>query len=198
MLGAFGGLQREDIKFASKPYGLTNHFLTALGQEEYDYSIPFIPGNMASDKRGGSLVSRRLFARDLPNSEAIRQQNAQSIQESVLNLAQGGVVIIYPTGESNDARESRWYKGVGEIIKKVKPENRDDISLVPFYCEGIKPSRILSALLLQAAGINPREQRIFIRLGQQGSIGEVLPKIDTQDSQVVTATLKEQFVQTFS
>lgn len=200
MLAAFGSFPREDIKSTGKTFALSGHLITALGQDENDYIIPIMPQTLAKDRPGGAVVSKILFSRDLLTKDEIRLQNTQSLQDAAKELNEGRVVLICPSGKLNDARTNKWFRGVGEIIKQVRPDRRDSIPIVPFFFEGIRPLNIVKALMLSSMGIKPKEQNIIIHLGKQDTIEAVFHgKSDTDSisSTDITEILRQRFITDF-
>lgn len=200
MLAAFGSFLREDVKFATKPYTFTNHLIVMLGQDENSYTIPLIPQTMAKDRSGGAIILKHLFTKDLLTRNEIKTQNMKSLQIAAKELNKGSVVVIYPTGEINDARSSKWFSGVGEVIKMISPEKRNSVNIVPFFCEGIQPLNLVRAFLSSSLGNRPKEQNITIHLGKQDTIKTLFDdhiNLESASPNDITEILRQQFISDF-
>ena len=56
-------------------------------------------------------------------------------------------MVIYPAGGVVDACSVQWKRGVGEIIKKVDPSNRDSVKIIPFRFDDFSRWRLTQALI---------------------------------------------------
>lgn len=190
---------REDIRFTAKPYSNLNHVLATLGQQEDRYMIPMMPRNMARGRRVERLTDKfykRVFRNELLTEEQIRDLNRNALLVSAELLDQGSAVNIFPSGVVDPQGDASWQRGLGEIIKLVRTENRDKVMIIPYRIEGANAFKILLALLVKSLGRSPKEQVIALRLGRQGTIAELFQgdiSVDRLSSTEISAIIEKTF-----
>lgn len=107
-------------------------------------------------------------------------------------------MVIYPAGGVVDACSARWKRGVGEIIKKVDPSNRDSVKIIPFRFDDFSRWRLMSAVAKACNGkTSDKSQEITLRFGKCGTIDELFPDVDKLSSMEITSRLHNQFIEKF-
>lgn len=189
---------REDVHFTAKPHSNLNHILAMLGQPEEDHMIPFIPRTLAKGREGGSMMdklSRRMFADELLTEEQIRELNAASLQFCADALSRGRGINIFPTGTINKKGDAPWQRGVGEIIKLTPQAVQEELLIVPYKFEGVKPLHVLGAIAARSLGMRSPKQEIQLRIGRQEMAQAIFAEggVDQLSGKEVTSILEQRF-----
>ncbi len=190
---------RNDVYFTAKPYSVFNHVLAMVGASENDYTIPLMPRVMAQGRKGGYLadrINRQIHKSDLLTEQEIRELNRRSIHVCALHLDQGHGVNIFPAGAVSKRETMPWQRGIGEIVKAVDPEDRDRVMIVPYSIEGPAALQLGRSLYSSRRHHVPKERRVLLRTGKQGTINELFSgevSVDELTSTEVTAIIERNF-----
>jgi 1-acyl-sn-glycerol-3-phosphate acyltransferase len=195
-LAACGQLGRNDVSITAKPYSFTGQMANALSEDEATV-IGFVPSNMARGRSGGKIeerLSRRLFRKQFPDEEKIKYYNQQSLDKAANLLEdEGRLVTIFPTGGVHNAATTPWRRGVGQIATQLSPETFNETVFVPFAVDGLKPTRIMRAILLSRLGMKPERQDVTVMLGTQETFGEIFGSGESLTPENVTEVLRERY-----
>jgi len=195
VLGQYG---RESVRLVAKPFSMQARILASL-KVDLAAMIPVIPGTLARDRK--RKLNRDLYWRlrargRLPSAEEIRIINALSLQACVSTVLDEGSVVLCPAGGVMDAVKRPWQQGVGKIIKLLPPDAFNRTLIVPFRFDTFSRLQLLRAL----HGMRIKPQQLTMRIGYQGTVGELLgdvATVATMTARDVTDILHQQFVGAF-
>ncbi|HSA83605.1 MAG TPA: hypothetical protein VLF20_01815 [Patescibacteria group bacterium] len=173
---AMGQVGRRDIHFLGLPFGITNKVAHALDERNVNFVLPVWPRYLAKDspKRGREKklkpkqrVMKLVFGRRLSRKE-IDERNGRSLSQAADKLRQGECLYISPTGSSGKRMDAEWYSGVGTILAKLNPAEREKTLVVPFVCEGdYNPMRLARSMARRVLRIPSLPQQIVVSFGKE-------------------------------
>lgn len=175
----------------------------SLGQIGTTITLPVYPRILDKDRRrkfNAETGSRILFRRLLQPAEVARHLTDASLQAASAELAQGGVVNIYPCGSIANNMKKPWRQGVGRIVNQVPAEDRDEVLVVPYHANNIRRVQLAAAMAVRGSGILGRPQNIEIAFGQPQTAAEAigtLPRTRQDDPEAITEALRQNYVRSF-
>ena len=202
LLAKFGDSKKKNVHFVAKPFSMQARIMGHLAATASDLTLPVIPRTLSRDRK--NIFNRNLFWRltkrsFLPSESEIKEINGSTLEKASCYIQEKEAVVIYPAGGVVDACSVQWKRGVGEIIKKVDPSNRDSVKIIPFRFDDFSRWRLTQALISacnnrrHSAGI----QEITLRLGECGTVGDLFPDVDELSSMEITSRLHNQFIEKF-
>jgi hypothetical protein len=202
LLAKFGDSEKKNVHFVAKPFSMQARIMGHLAATASDLTLPVIPRTLSRDRK--NIFNRDLFWRltkrsFLPSESEIKEINGSTLEKASCYIQEKEAVVIYPAGGVVDACSVQWKRGVGEIIKKVDPSNRDSVKIIPFRFDDFSRWRLTQALISacnnrqHSAGI----QEITLRLGECGTVGDLFPDVDELSSMEITSRLHNQFIEKF-
>lgn len=193
---------RDDMFNIAKFY-VQRQVHQALGHAASRLVLPVYPRILARDRGeffNSEVVNRLLYRRHLLTMAESEEANARSLQIASEGLVGGGVVNIFPCGSVVDARKRPWRSGVGEIIRQVPDENKEDVLVVPYSMKDAPRARLIGAIALRGRGIFGKPQTMDVQLGPVQTAAELmdsLPDSARHDRVAITALLQRQFIDHF-
>lgn len=136
LLAALGQEGRKDIKIIGKPYALSVRLAEALDMHHEGYILPVIPRTLVSNKLNifNRDIWMRLFnANKLSTQKEAKAMNVTAMKNAASFLANGYAVGVFPTGGVKSATTSKWYRGVGEMIKLLPEEARERVVCISLH-----------------------------------------------------------------
>lgn len=201
LVGACGMTGRNDLGLTAKPYAPTGQFINAIS-EPGENLLPLIPTSVAIDRKDGdfrSKVHRRAFGRYLLTKEEARAFNKDTMQRAVSMIEdEGRLVSIFPTGGVYDAAKSPWRNGVGHMAADLSKDTFEETAVLPFKFEGIRPSRILLAMVRSRLGLGAKPQHLDIVLGKAEMFGSIFHRDDDRSPANITQVLQERYQKEFA
>lgn len=196
LMAAFGQLDRSDIQFIAVPHSIAAKITKALDPEGNDYTLPVLPGLLASD-RGFQMdrytKTRVLHHGSLPTRDEIRQLNKQTFQDAAGLLEQGFAVNIFPAGHVDIDIHEQWPKGTGEILARVPDEVRKHLIVVPYRFEDdYTRERLAKSLTTRSLGKKPKERIFTLTIGDQKTAHELIGS--EQDPRIISDRLQDHYI----
>lgn len=201
LLAKFGDSEKKNVHFVAKPFSMQARIMGHLAATASGLTLPVIPRTLSRDRK--NIFNRDLFWRltkrsFLPSESEIREINGSTLEKASCYIQEKEAVVIYPAGGVVDACSARWKRGVGEIIKKVDPSNRDSVKIIPFRFDDFSRWRLMSAVAKACNGkTSDKSQEITLRFGKCGTIDELFPDVDKLSSMEITSRLHNQFIEKF-
>lgn len=154
--------------------------------------LPVIPKKYAKGGGRRTIVEKTVFGDgDLDVDEATKLNQA-SMQEAGKRLGDGWLVGIFPT--ATEAIDSKWRKGLGEIIKNT-PQN-SEVRLVPTHFGDLKYREILKSIRrVYGKGKEPKHRIVDINFGEELRLSDLPPNMSAEE---ITQFLKQDYLKKFS
>jgi hypothetical protein len=202
LLAALGQVGRKDIKIIGKPYALSVRLAEALDRHHEGYILPVIPGTLVSDRLNifNRDIWMRLFNADkLSTQKEAKAMNATAMKNAASFLANGYAVGVFPTGGVKSATKSAWFRGVGEMIKLLPEEAREQVVIIPFQFGHFTQFQLVGRLWLYSKGFEVKPSTLSLNLGRQITVADFLTSetAGATDPQVITERLRLRYVQDF-
>ena len=170
LLAKFGDLEKKDVHFVAKPFSMQARVMGYLAATAFDLTLPVIPKTLSRDRK--NIFNRDLFWRFtkrsfLPNESEIREINSSTLEKASCFIQEGEIVV--------------------------------SVKIIPFRFDDFSRWHLTRAL---ARACNDRRhsakiQEITLRLGECGTIDELLPDVDKLSSMEITSRLHNQFIEKF-
>ncbi len=202
LLAALGQEGRKDIKIIGKPYALSVRLTEALDMHHEGYILPVIPRTLVSNRLNifnRDIGMRLLNAKNLSTQDEAKAMNAIAMKNAASLLVNGYAIGVFPTGGVKSATKSKWYQGVGEMIKLLPEETRESVVIVPFQFGHFTQFQVVATLWLYSKGFELKPRTISLNVGRQITVADFLTSetAGSTDPHVITERLRIRYVQDF-
>ena len=195
LLAVFGNMQREDIRSLAMPFTPAAVLGEKIDRKNVGYFMKVIPAPLASDYSKSKIdefLPLRLLNRDkLLSREEGKKVTNQTLQDAATLLGEGYAINIFPTGNIRHGMETPWKPGIGEIMRRVPEEKRENIAIVPYqFAPDFTRGKLMKAIFYRNNGWKMREETITLHIGQQSPASAIIG--EEQDPKVITQVLQAQ------
>jgi hypothetical protein len=203
LMAVLSGIGRTSMKNIVKFY-VENQINWAFGKPGTDITLPVYPRLLDKDRKSImnlELGSRMLFYRSLKPGDEARRATAESTVAAAKELAEGGVVNIFPCGSITNNMVKPWREGTGRIVSMVPEAQHGDTLVIPYHADNINRLRLVAAVAARGKGLLGRPQHIDMAIGEPQTITEVMQSIDgdlPHTPMAITDTLRQHYVEQFS
>jgi hypothetical protein len=206
LLAVLGEARRNDFGVIAHPFSLQSRLLGAIASSEYNSLLPVVPRIMTKEHREsdngfkGACISKywRLRVGDsLPTTEEASLINQKTLVSASQRLANGGAVLVMPTGSSIDSLNQRWRPGLGNIINGLIDGSYENTQIVPFRFDDFSRARIAYSLIAASHGLKPRRTELMLRLGTQCTPRQLLGEKTIFNPQDISDKLHRRFINDF-
>lgn len=122
----------------------------------------------------------------------IKKMNNSAFKKSSGHLASGGALLIFPGGEGPAGNS--WRKGIGEIILKIPPSKRKNVTLVPLSFYGPSKKLLIKNARLAYTGKRPQKTEATILPGKEINLNDFYKKIGCQKNSSQISFLLQKMV----
>lgn len=174
---------RDSSHVIAMPTSFAGRLIQSSGSKGQELIIPIVPGINTVDSRVSWRHPKEAYRqRRYPHvlsltKEATREINNQALKKASHHASAGGAVTIFPTGDTVEAANASWQRGLGRLVQQVPAEAWDSTELAVLRADAFPLKKVLSSLALRDLGIRPRKQTVVMRAARLGTINEYAPHL---------------------
>ncbi|HEU4967233.1 MAG TPA: hypothetical protein VFT53_07245 [Candidatus Saccharimonadales bacterium] len=205
-LALMNRMGRTDVHMLGKPYAPTGRIMHSMGEPMASLLLPVIPGTMDANKKGREAINEDAIFRILsPSAVLPRVQraavNRATLQRSANIVANGGAVLVAPTGSLSDASKAPWQRGIGDIVRMIPQDIQHEARIVFVRPSDFPKLKFIAALALRQFRLRLPRLTIAMDIVDAGTPAELLSLVDRTDptaSQEITERLQQKYLNYFS
>lgn len=199
-MGLMHHLGRTDMHMLGKPYAPTGRIVHSMGEPMAGLLLPVIPGTMDAGKKGREAINEDIVFRLLSPSAVLPREkrnviNQATLQRSAAIVAEGGTVMVAPTGSLSDASSASatWQRGLGSIVRAL-PEDAWSEARIAFVRPGdFLKLRFMAALALRQFGARLSPQTIAMHIVDVGTPADIFGQDTSMTDMQITERLRQEY-----
>ena len=189
LLGRTG---RPAATLVAKPYSQTARTLSVVSRHDPETVLSVIPRTLARDRPdiwNRDMLVRLRHRGSLPTTAELTDLNRHTVERAGQLASAGRAIVVFPTGNTGDARKAPWYYGAARILGEAE----GTVLVVLFRCAPFSPRGLIGAL--NRPGQDFRQ--VIVDMHTVGSVSEVLGG-RRQVPTVITRELRNRFRSRFA
>jgi len=165
---AFSIMGRRDVNLIS---GQT---FTRLGRNFAKSVLPVMQRKYAWNFQKKSIVAIHgmLYRAENLSLEDVDRINRSTFDKTAEKLKNKEAVILFTMG--GHKMDGKWGRGIEEMIRRIEPEKRKEIDMVPLYFSGLRRLKLFWRMRRAAMGKKSKEWKIKVKIGEILNMGEVV------------------------